>query len=622
MSKLWIYDWETTISFAEVSFLEFNSDKHVTFQIDDDTGRNDRQQLIDFVKGKMLVGFNNQTFDNIHTNYCIKNKTVKAADLYKISGQIINGQKDQGFNLYKEFKDYLKSDLYESIDLMRLLFSKKLRCSLKELECSLNFKSVREFPHGFDKKLTSSQKEELIAYNLIDCEATKLVFSKSIDALKIRRWMEEEYGIDAFSLDSVNSGVKIIEVLYQKEIGNADFKEQRTFRDKINIKDIILPQVEFKTKAFQDVLQVYKNHTWYSKHFIEELFEDGKLLHEPLINGFKFKFSLGGLHGYTQAGAWKSDDKYDILSIDVISYYPSLIIKHKFCPGHLNSDLFLRIYAGIKEERVRAKAEGNKLKNETLKLSLNGSYGMFGSQYSWLFDHQVRLQICVSGQLFLAMLIERLFENNIQLIDANTDGLFVKVLKTDRALLDKIIKEWEAITLMEMELTKFEEVYFVNTADYIGTTISKGKISFKEKGMFISETQLGKGSEFPIIAKAIREYLFNKIPIEKTIREESNILQFCSYKKLKYGTKCFHNQQKQQRVNRFFAVKSGAYLYAKVVDEETKKVRITNLLKDSPVTILNELDDKKIEDRSINYPFYLNSARTIISAIEGIKELW
>ena len=295
MSKLYIYDFEVTISFAEVSFLDYTSDKHYTFQFDDDVGKYERDALVTFIKDKMLVGYNNLTFDNLLLNYCIKHPKVKASDLFKLADGIINGQKTQDFNLYKVYKDYIHSDLYESIDLMRLLFSKKLRCSLKELECSLNFKSVREFPHGFNKKLSSGEKQELISYNLVDCEATKLLLSKSIETLKIRRWMQDEYNIDGFSMDSVNAGVKILEVLYEKEIGNSDFKKQRSYRDKINIKDVILQQVSFKTKQFNEVLEVYKKHIWYSKDFDEALFEDGKLLHEPLINGFKFKFSLGGL---------------------------------------------------------------------------------------------------------------------------------------------------------------------------------------------------------------------------------------------------------------------------------------------------------------------------------------
>src|SRR5690606_19641726 len=101
-------------------------------------------------------------------------------------------------------------------------------------------------------------------------------------------------------------------------------------------RDIILPLVEFETVEFNRVLDAYKGHTWYSKHFDEDLFEDSKFKLEPVINGFKFKFSLGGIHGDTRAKAWESNDEYEVVSIDVAAYYPSMIIEHMFVPEHLD----------------------------------------------------------------------------------------------------------------------------------------------------------------------------------------------------------------------------------------------------------------------------------------------
>lgn len=314
---LWVYDWETMYNLAEVSFLSYENDECHTFKIDDDTGENDREALIKFIKGQTLVGYNNKTFDDIVTNFVVRHSDATALELHRLASKIINGQKDEGFNLYKELQPYLKSDLYKSIDLMRLLFSKKLRVGLKELECSLHHDNVEELPYAYDKVLTSEEKQQVIEYNINDCRATKLVLQKSMEALQLRRWMMKTYGIDAYSMDGVNGGVKILEILYEKQIGNSDFKKETSMREYIHIKDIILPQVKFKTKAFKEVLKVYQNHTWYSKHFDENLSEDSKLKYEPLIGDFRFKFSLGGLHGFTQPGIWESNDEYEVMSIDV-----------------------------------------------------------------------------------------------------------------------------------------------------------------------------------------------------------------------------------------------------------------------------------------------------------------
>lgn len=613
---LWVYDWETLPNIAEVSFLSYEGDELHTFVIDDDTGQNDRVELTEFVKGQTIVGYNNKTFDDIITNFVIKNPKVKAYDLYKVTQRIIGGQKKDDFNIYKEFSGYMKHESYWSIDLMRLLFSKKLRVGLKELECSLQHDNVQDF-EIFDRPLTPEEKVELIAYNINDCRATKLVLQKSMEALQLRRWMQKEYGIDAFSMDGVNGGVKILEIMYERATGDNAFKKQVTMREWVHIKDIILPQVKFETPEFNAVLDVYKKHTWYSSHFDEDLFEDSKLKFEPLMHGFKFKFSLGGLHGFTQPGMWESNDEYEVMSVDVASYYPSLVLKHKFCPEHLNPDIFLKVYQGVKDERMDAKKKGDKLKDSTLKLSINGAFGMFGNRYSWLFDHKVRLQICVNGQLMLAMLIEKLFMEGITLIDANTDGVYVYLHKSKRERFQEIIKEWEATTLMEMEQTKFEKMWFVNTADYFGTYMSKGKMDVKEKGMFLSKIALGKGMEFPIIAKSIKDYFLSGVPFEQSIQSCQDILQFCSYKKLGRDAQCWYNQQRVQRTNRYYAAKSGAYLFRRSFSEKKQKWENTHLLKESPVMLLNKLDDNPITERNINYGFYTSAARGLVYAIEG-----
>lgn len=285
-----------------VSFLSYDSDEYKLFIIDHSLGINDREELIEFIKDKTLVGYNNLTFDNLHLNYIVKHPDVTELDLYNLTQRIIGGQKNPEFNIYKEFKSYIYTDLYDSIDLMRTLFSKKLRVSLKELECSLNFFNVEELPYEYDAILTNEQKLKIQAYNKNDVEATKLVLEKTIPALKLRRWMQKEYGINAFSMDGVSAGVNILATKYEKEIGDRTFLKDKTIREMVKIKDIILPFIKFDSAGFQGVLEKYQKHTWYSKHFDEKLFEDSGLTIKPKINNAEFKFSLGGLHFSVKAG--------------------------------------------------------------------------------------------------------------------------------------------------------------------------------------------------------------------------------------------------------------------------------------------------------------------------------
>lgn len=48
---------------------------------------------------------------------------------------------------------------------------------------------------------------------------------------------------------------------------------------------------------------------------------------------------------------------------DVASYYPSMILKYRIVPEHLDEEKFLTTYDRIIKERLEAKQNGNKVKD-------------------------------------------------------------------------------------------------------------------------------------------------------------------------------------------------------------------------------------------------------------------
>ena len=90
---------------------------------------------------------------------------------------------------------------------------------------------------------------------------------------------------------------------------------------------------------------------------------------------------LGGLHNLSKPEIIIPNDDECLLDADAASLYPSLLISYEFYPQHLGKE-FLNIYKQIKDERIEAKHNGNKIKNETLKLALNSVTGNMQSEYS------------------------------------------------------------------------------------------------------------------------------------------------------------------------------------------------------------------------------------------------
>lgn len=78
---------------------------------------------------------------------------------------------------------------------------------------------------------------------------------------------------------------------------------------------------------------------------------------------------------------FEPDENTLLLDDDVASLYPSIIIQNNVYPKHLGPE-FVQVYKQIRDERIEAKRNGNKIKNETLKLAINGLTGNLQSEFS------------------------------------------------------------------------------------------------------------------------------------------------------------------------------------------------------------------------------------------------
>ena len=75
-------------------------------------------------------------------------------------------------------------------------------------------------------------------------------------------------------------------------------------------------------------------------------------------------------------------------------------------------------FVDIYNRRVEAKKNGNKKVEAPLKLVLNTTYGAMKSEYNELYDPHMANQVCITGQLLLLDLIEKL-EPYIKLIQSS-----------------------------------------------------------------------------------------------------------------------------------------------------------------------------------------------------------
>jgi DNA polymerase elongation subunit (family B) len=107
----------------------------------------------------------------------------------------------------------------------------------------------------------------------------------------------------------------------------------------------------------------------------------------------------------------------------------------------------------LKKEIETLKAEKKKyaVEADSKKITLNGSFGKFGSKYSSLYSPQLLLQTTITGQLSLLMLIEELELNGIRVVSANTDGIVTYYHESQIPTLQDILFNWEIQTSYTLE---------------------------------------------------------------------------------------------------------------------------------------------------------------------------
>ena len=357
-----------------------------------------------------------------------------------------------------------------------------------------------------------------------------------------------------------------------------------------------------------------------------------------VFNGLRYTVGVGGIHSKNDPEIIIPKEDEMLIDIDVASLYPSMLIEYGFYPKHLGPE-FLEVYSQIKDERIEAKHNGDKVKNETLKLALNGLSGNLQNQHNFCYSPFAVMQIRINGQLLLLMLAEKLTQIGCRIVQANTDGLFVLLKKSIYEQANKICREWEQLTRLTLEEERFEAMYQYAINDYIavkeGYKETKNPDLIKTKGMFITKVLLGKGLSAKIIPEAIIKYFVDGIPVEDTIKGCTDIRKFLMSEKTGKQWHVEYMNQEQQRTNRFYASTNGGYLWkwkytghaeGKVVEYYepyvgrqsyiAKEKSYQNMLTASGVTLLNKFDDKPIEERKINYRYYLREALKIIEELQ------
>lgn len=542
--QYFIWDIETYPNIFTFAAQHVATDKMYTFEISE--RRDDREIIKEFCyeiydQGGFMVGYNNQSFDYPVLHELFRNS--KTFDWCKHAERCLSAE--------NSWESVIYDPVVPQIDLLKVhhFDNNARRQSLKGLEFAMRMKDVQDLPFEPGTHLTKSQMDTLRKYNRHDVEATRVLFDRSREQIDFRHRLGEEYGKDFMNFSDVKIGSTVLITEAEKHEPGCCYhpvtrQKQQTHRTTISIRDILLPIIDFDRPEFKEV------HEFFANLIVTDT--KGAFKRHTVVDGFKFDYGLGGLHGSVESQALHSDDEFMIVDVDVASYYPNLAIVNDIYPEHLSSQ-FCQVYKGIYERR-KSHAKGTP-ENAMLKLALNGAYGNSNNSYSPLYDPQYTMAITVNGQLLLSMLSEQLMGiDGCSMIQANTDGVTLLVHRDSKDDFDRVCKWWQDLTGLVLEEVIYDSFFIRDVNNFLGIS-EDGKI--KRKGAYEYKYELHQDPSSTIVAMAAEAYLVHGTPVEEFIHGHTDPHPFTIRAKMRGDDKLLHGTQQQQKLTRYHIATTG-----------------------------------------------------------------
>lgn len=558
-----------------------------------------------------------RTFNGEHYDLLMLTAALQGMDnrqLKYINDKIIKGGKKSWENR-KEFRLYAP-DYIDHVDLMDVLPG--VQIGLKVYAGRAHAPLMVETPVNFELPMPYDQIEAATGYCQNDRNATRLCASRVKPRIALRQKLTDKYGVDLRSKSDAQIAEHLVRHLWSEKVqamideavavagycpttrtwpdegdnyyaalmpeydvgyGGRPQPKRRWIKDGYSFRYEAPDYIQFVSPHLKDLLETCTTAEfvvrdkeqlvpeWIATDDDELVFEVPKiktgvqmppqLKQEVKIGGVAYQMGIGGLHSKEKNRSVYSTSEAKLRTIDVRSYYPSMMIQMGMYPEALGP-IFLDLFESIYGERQEAKAAVKKYQKAIkagedvdgalaelveelstieggFKIVLNGTFGKLWSKYSIFFAPEMGVKITMTGQLGLLMLIEQLVLSGIQVVSANTDGLELLIPVGLEAVADMIVKRWEKRTGLVMEAEDYESLHSLNVNNYVAV-YPGGKV--KLKGSFRNGgVEENKNPNADICADAVVHALLaaDRGAIDKFIRDCKDVRKFVVVRKVKGG---------------------------------------------------------------------------------------
>ena len=668
----YIYDIESYPNYFRFSAVSEDGQEWHRFECS--SRRNDIAALIAYLtqlrkKKYSLVGFNNLGYDYpvVHSLWEVREKALKCRTGLPIADKAHRTTKEI-FASDNSFEHVIHNPVVKQVDLYKIHhFDNKARSTgLKALMFNMRRETLQDLPFPPGTVLSEEQMDVVGEYNDHDVLATLDFYRASKPMIEFREALSEKYGMDFTNFNDTKIGKEYF-IMRLEEEGIKCFdgsSPRQSKRDSIALGDVLFNYYDFKRPEFLAVVDWLKHKTiTETKGVLTEIPEEdlrdvakyatmrtirkkvdkeakpsrelGWIEEVPLkakkkgevqysywdhwkvadnlnvvVDGFRFDFGTGGIHGSLENTVVESDDVFAIVDADVASMYPNLAISNNVYPEHLSEE-FCSIYKDVYEQR-KSYAKGTP-ENAMLKLALNGVYGDSNNQYSPFYDPKYTMSITINGQLSLCLLAEKLLNIfGLTIIQVNTDGITVKIPRTQMPEYNKVCAAWQQQVGLELEFVEYSKMMIRDVNNYIAVDV-KGKV--KRKGAYQYEgLEWHKDSSNLVARKAAEAHMLHGVDIKEFIAGHQDIYDFALRVKVGKDSRLVLNtygvQEVQQNTCRYIVTTEGGTL-TKVMPPLQGKTeeRIMNIEDGWKVSICNDMRPLK---HPVNFDYYVKEAEKLV----------
>lgn len=588
--RLIVYDVEVFCEDWLVVLKDMESGKYTVVHNDNEV----LKQCI--TEDNIYVGFNSKHYDQfiIKAICCgFIPQEVKQVNDYLIGG-------GQGWE-YPPLKDFFFR--FNNVDIKDDM---QMGLSLKAIEGHLGM-SVEESTVSFDidRPLTEDEKKETLKYCIHDVDTTEKLVELRTDYLKNKINLGKMAGLDEIKAMGMTNA-KLTAAMLKASPQPHDDERKYVYPDNLR-KEFIPPEVfEFFDKMYDPSISD------------KDLFS-GKL--NLNIGECPVTLGYGGIHGAIPNFFWEETEDRGIWNEDVGSYYPHLCTINGYTSRNIPSP---QVYEDILERRMQAKAAGDKVTANALKLVCNTTYGCLLNKYNDLFDPLMGRSVCISGQLYLLELAEHCYQEieGLRIVQLNTDGIMVECDKKDYDKLTEICKEWQERTGFDLEEDTVVKIAQKDVNNYVEVQPggkAKAKGGYLVKGIAPAGA-FNVNNSCIIVATALKEYFVNGTPVEDTINACDDIFQFQIIAKAgaKYR-EAYHlvdgEQVPVQKVNRVYATadtRYGKLFKVKAENDATAKIEML------PEHCIID-NDNHLTISDVDKSFYIDMAKKRVNDFLGVK---